>query len=255
MEVSREKSLRPDEAGEQSHKQRSQVAVGALLWFLAVVGMLALSLFVRAHRLPLPFELSVSREIQAVVAAPWLGAIFRFFAWINDPIPDTVTVFAVLIVFMLFRWFRQGIFLALSVVVGNGIDALIGDFVGRPRPTSNLIHVDSRLIFNSFPSGHSCHIMVFYGFLLFLTATRPVREWRYHWLVLLLQLWALLNIGIVGFARLWEGEHWMLDVLGGYLDGAIWMSVFIFLYQLVTERVQKKSSQMKTESGEKRAIK
>ena len=27
---------------------------------------------------------------------------------------------------------------------------------------------------------------------------------------------------VVGFARLWEGEHWLIDVLGGYFDGHPW---------------------------------
>ncbi|HEY3992548.1 MAG TPA: phosphatase PAP2 family protein [Ktedonobacteraceae bacterium] len=227
-----------DSQSERSHWKRALFAGGVLLWLLAVAGMVALSFFVHAHRQPLPFELSISRAIQAAITEPWLGAAFRFLSWINDPLPDTVTMIAVLIVFAIFRWFRQGLFLALSVLVGNGVDALIGDYVGRPRPTSNLIHVDSRLIFNSFPSGHSCHMMVFYGFLFFLTLIRPVSSWRYHWLVLLLQIWVLLNICVVGFARLWEGEHWTLDVLGGYLDGVIWMSLFIFLYLLATKKMQ-----------------
>ncbi len=213
---------------------------GVCVWFLAVVGMVALSLLIHGHHQPFPFELSISRWIQASITLAWVGTFFRFLTWINDPIPDTVTVIVVLAIFMAFRWFRQGIFFALSVMVGNGVDALIGDFVGRPRPTPNLVHVDSRLIFNSFPSGHSCHMMVFYGFLLFLTLTPPVRAWRYRWPVLLLQIWALLNILVVGFARLWEGEHWTLDVLGGYLDGAIWMTLFIFLYLLAAKKMQER---------------
>src|SRR6266550_4326960 len=160
---------------------------GLLLWLLSVIGMIELSLFVHAHRQPLPYELTISREVQASITQPWIGAIFRFLTLINDPVPDVVTVIVVLIVFALFRWFRQGIFFALAVIIGNGVDALIGDFVGRPRPMPNLVHVDSRLIFNSFPSGHCCHMMVFYGFLFFLTLTEPVREWRYYWLVVIFQ--------------------------------------------------------------------
>jgi membrane-associated phospholipid phosphatase len=208
--------------------------IGIVLWCVAVVCMIGLSWFAHIHRQPLAFELAFSRVLQAMISAPWLGIVFRFLTAINDPLPDAITVVLVVVIFALFHWFRQGIFLALSVVVGNGIDALIGDYVGRPRPTANLVHVDSRLIFNSFPSGHSCHMMVFYGFILFLTFTSSVRQWRYHWLVFIVQFWAVLNILVVGFARLWEGEHWVLDVVGGYLDGLIWMTLFIFLYQIAT---------------------
>jgi membrane-associated phospholipid phosphatase len=239
----KEKDEKPDNI------KRGMILAGVLLWLLAIAGMIELSLFVHAHRQPLPYELTISRAVQASITAPWIGAVFRFLTWINDPIPDVVTVIVVLVIFALFCWFRQGIFLALSVIVGNGVDALIGDYVGRPRPTSNLIQVDSRLIFNSFPSGHSCHMMVFYGFLLFLTFTRPVREWRYHWLVVILQMWALINILVVGFARIWEGEHWVTDVLGGYLDGAIWMSLFIFLYLLTTRKMEERRMHKSTEES------
>ncbi len=215
--------------------KRPWLFIGGLLWCLAVAGMIALSWFAHVHRQPLAFELAFSRTLQATITAPWIGAFFRFLTTINNPLPDAITVTLVVVVFALFHWFRQAIFLALSVMVGNGIDALIGDYVGRPRPTAQYVRVDSRLIFNSFPSGHSCHMMVFYGFILFLTFTAPVRRWRYHWLVVIVQCWAVLNILIVGFARLWEGEHWLLDVVGGYLDGAIWMVLFIFLYQLATK--------------------
>jgi len=225
---------RPDQ------KRRSWLFVGIFLWLLAVAAMVALSLLVHAHRQPFPFELSISKTIQAAITAPWIAVVFRFLTGISNPVPDVVTVIVVLAVFAILRWWRQGIFLALAVVVGNGVDALIGDLVLRPRPPANLIHVDSKLIFNSFPSGHSCHMMVFYGFLFFLTLTPPVRTWRYRWLVLPLQLWFLLNIGVVGFARLWEGEHWTLDIIGGYLDGAIWMVLFIFLYLLATKKMQQR---------------
>ncbi|HEY0756784.1 MAG TPA: phosphatase PAP2 family protein [Ktedonobacteraceae bacterium] len=202
--------------------------------------MVTLSLYIRANPHPLPFEFDLSKWLQASITQPWIGAIFRFLTFINDPLPDVITTIAVMVVFVVMRWFRQGIFLALAVVIGNGVDALIGDLVQRPRPTPNLIHVDSRLIFNSFPSGHSCHMMVFYGFLFFLTLTPSVKQWRHQWLVLLLQIWALLNIGIMGLARLWEGEHWVLDIVGGYLDGAIWMALFIFLYMLTTNKLEQR---------------
>lgn len=231
--------LEGEESKQLSRRRPGLELVGALLWLLAVIGMIMLSLFARAHHRPLPYELMTSRAIQASITAPWMGAIFRFLTLINDPLLDVFTVIAVIIIFIMFRWFRQGIFFALSVIVGDGIDALIGDVVGRPRPTPNLVHVDSRLIFNSFPSGHSCYMMVFYGFLLFLTLTQSVRKWRYHWLIIIFQAWALINILLVGFARLWEGEHWLIDVLGGYLDGAIWMSLFIYLYLLVTRELEK----------------
>ncbi|MFL5625111.1 MAG: phosphatase PAP2 family protein, partial [Ktedonobacteraceae bacterium] len=81
----------------------------------------------------------------------------------------------------------------------------------------------------SFPSGHVVHDVVLYGFLLYVSFSEPVRSWRYRWLLLPLQLLALLYLLSVGLARLQAGEHLLLDVLGGYLLGLLWLSFFIFL--------------------------
>lgn len=214
----------------QKHYNYAALIIGAILWLLAVIAMIMLSLFAHSHRLPTPFELTTSRDIQHIAFPPFVQATMRWFTAVNDPGPDVFIVPAMVLILALCRKFLEAGFLALSAGIGNGIDALIGDYVQRPRPTPNLIHVDSMLKFNSFPSGHSCHMMVFYGFLLYLSLRKPVRQWKYRWALLPLQIFAVVTILIMGFARIWEGEHWVTDVLGGYLDGAIWMVFFIFLY-------------------------
>lgn len=214
--------------------------LGSVFWLVLVAAMIALSLFAHVHRQPEPFELTISKDIQAIPFPQSIQASMRWLTAVNDPGPDVFIVPAVVIIFALFRWFKEAIFLALSAGIGNGIDALIGDYVGRPRPSSKLIHVDSMLKFNSFPSGHSCHMMVFFGFLLYLSFTKPVREWKYHWAILPLQVYAIINILVVGFARLWEGEHWITDVIGGYLDGAIWLLLFIFLYNVTAQKLKER---------------
>lgn len=224
------------------HGKWSVPPAGALLWLLAVAGLIALSIFAHAHPRPLPYELVTAKKLQSSITTPWIGALFRFLTTINNPLPDLITMVVVLIIFALFRWFRQGFFLLLAVAVSNGVDGSLGTIVGRPRPDPKLVHVDSHVVFNSFPSGHSCYVLVFYGFLIFLTLTRPVRASRFYWLAVILQGWAMINILLVGIARLWEGEHWLIDVLGGYLDGAIWLSLFIFLYQRATRKAQERKA-------------
>lgn len=236
---------RAEDDGRESHKRQKPynytlLAVKCMLWLLAIATMIALSFFAHTHRGPLPFELTTTRDLQGMPFPPAAQATMRWFTAINDPLPDIIVVPVCVLILALCRKFIAAIFLALSTGIGNGIDALIGDYVGRPRPSAHLVHVDSVLIFNSFPSGHSCHMMVFYGFLLYLSLTKPVRQWRYHWALLPLQIFAVINILIMGFARLWEGEHWLIDVLAGYLDGAIWMVLFIFLYNWTTDRVRER---------------
>lgn len=236
----------PDESrtagGEDRRGAHVRHIIEGILWVIGLIVLAVAAYITHGHPGPYPGELEFSRSIQSIhfnaIIINWL----RFVSALNDPIPSSIAL-AVWVVFLfIMRWFRAGIFLLLCVGVGNGIDALIGDLVQRPRPTPNLIHVDSLLKFNSFPSGHSCHMMVYYGFLLYLSFTKSVREWRYRWLLLPLQLFALLNILTVGFARLQQGEHWVSDVLAGYLSGAIWLFLFIFLYRLVTNLLARRKA-------------
>src|SRR5438552_1554935 len=90
--------------------------------------------------------------------------------------------------------------------------------------------------YHSFPSGHVTHDVVCYGFLLFLTFTKPAREWRYRWVLIPFQIFFIFDLLFIGFSRVLEGDHWLFDVLGGYLTGALWLILFIFLYRWATDR-------------------
>jgi membrane-associated phospholipid phosphatase len=247
--------IQTENATPESHAQKkshhyTRLIVGGILWLLAVTFMIMLALFAHAHPQPVPFELTTSRNIQALSFPSIVQAVLRWFTAVNDPIPDVITVIIMVAILALIRQFKAAIFLALSAGIGDAADALIGDVVGRPRPSPSLIHVDSLLKFNSFPSGHCCHMMVFYGFLLFLSLTKPVRQWKYHWALLPLQIYAVITILIMGFARIWEGEHWITDVAGGYLDGIIWMVLFIALYSWVTAKLwERKARKMKEQTS------
>ncbi|MBA2392110.1 MAG: phosphatase PAP2 family protein [Ktedonobacteraceae bacterium] len=227
-----------DASQQKSHYIR--LISGGILWVIAIVAMVMLSLFAHSHFQPVPFELTTSKDIQALSIPSAIQAIMRWFTAINDPIPDTITVIIMVAILAILRKFKAAIFLALCAGIGDAADAVIGDLVQRPRPSPHLIHVDSLLKFNSFPSGHSCHMMVFYGFLLFLSFTRPVRQWKYRGALIPLQIYAIITILIMGFARIWEGEHWITDVAGGYVDGLIWMLLFIFLYSWTTRKLEER---------------
>lgn len=229
--------------GEDRHDAHKRHILEAILWVSGLIILIIAGYLTHQHPGPWPGELQFSRTVQSIHYWPWLLSSLMFFSSLND-IPPSIAAVVIFVVGMaLFRWFKQAIFLALTVGVGNGIDALIGDFVGRPRPSPKLIHVDTTLTFNSFPSGHTEHDVVFYGFLLYLSFTKSVREWRYHWLLLPFQVFAAIAILAIGYSRLLEGEHWLSDVLAGYLSGLLWLFLCIFLYRWTTNKLAQRRAQ------------
>jgi len=59
--------------------------------------------------------------------------------------------------------------------------------------------------------------------------------WRYRWVLLPFQVLAILHLLAVGYSRIESGEHWLFDVLGGYLVAMLWLALFIFLYRWTTD--------------------
>ena len=104
----------------------------------------------------------------------------------------------------------------------------------------------------SYSSGHVEHSVVFYGFLLFLSFIKPVREWRYRWVLIPFQVYAVFDILTIGFSRIVAEDHWITDVLGGYLMGALQLCVYIFLfwwiYEMLTKRRAKRLSEKSTKT-------
>jgi undecaprenyl-diphosphatase len=215
-------------------------AFAVVLWFLGLITLVSAAVLTRHHPAPWPVELAFSHAVQHIAYPAWIPALLDFIGTFDNPTPTGILIGALLTAMILMGWYRQGIFLALTVGIGNGINALVGDYVKRPRPSPHVVHVDVILKYNSFPSGHTCHMMVFYGFLLYLSLTKAVRTWPYRWTLIPLQAFALLNILLMGYSRVYEGEHWLGDVMGGYLSGTLWLTLFIFLYHVTTKILERR---------------
>ncbi|MFQ5846570.1 MAG: LssY C-terminal domain-containing protein [Candidatus Methylomirabilales bacterium] len=133
---------------------------------------------------------------------------------------------------LLWLW-RQEIYIAPLLVASIGSEAFtqLGKIVfQRPRPPLAAYTEQSF----SFPSGHATIAMAFYGFLAYLL----IRNAK-GWAVKVNTLFAgALAIILVGFSRLYLGVHYVSDVWGGYLVGAVWLILGITL----TEWMRSKKS-------------
>lgn len=221
---------------------------GALYWYLAlwIVGLLVMvgmSIVIHGHPGIWPIEVDTARLLQGSHPVPcdyrkevhsWLDTVSDRINQFNDPIPSVIipTILAVLLI--LFRRFWQAIWLLFVVASASLLWAGFSDLIGRPRAVPGDGFCVHRVIAAfSFPSGHVTHDMVLYGFLFYLTLLRPAREWRYHWLLTILQVLMVIYVLVVGYARLEAGEHHLFDVLGAYLFSLLWLAVCIVLYHVL----------------------
>ncbi len=223
----------------QQRRKRIRRIIGFTIWGIGLILILVSCYIVHGHPGPYPFEVTFSRAVQSLNIPPWLLTTLVFSASLIDPVNSAIALILWLAFMVTFGWYRQAAFLILTVSIGNAIDALLGDYVVRPRPsTAYLIRVEGTYHANSFPSGHCAHTMLYYGALLYLSFSEPVRKWRYRWVLIPLQIYAAFNILTIGFERIYQGEHWFYDTAAGTLDGLLWLTAGIFLYNWIPELLQ-----------------
>jgi undecaprenyl-diphosphatase len=117
------------------------------------------------------------------------------------------------------RWPQA--FLVVAAPLGAlGLQHLVKVLVHRPRPPVHaLVHASGY----GFPSGHAAVATAFYGALALLAA-RSTRRWS---LKVTAWTFALVIVGLIGFARMYLRVHYFTDVLGGVALGAAWLAVVI----------------------------
>jgi membrane-associated phospholipid phosphatase len=200
--------------------------------FVALILFLLLTLTVAVAGLPyFKLDLSVSRAVQSITW-PGFEQTMHGISLAGDNVWWSSALIAVAcLVLLALRAWREAAVLLGVVLVGQALKIGVKDFIGRPRPTNDVVQVmfDAKEIY-SFPSGHTIHYTVFFGFLWFLAFALVKVRWL-RWL--LLALWTVMIAG-VGLARVYLGAHWVTDVMGGYLLGSAVLAAGVGLYRVWT---------------------
>jgi membrane-associated phospholipid phosphatase len=135
------------------------------------------------------------------------------------------SVIIVVVIGLLVLW-RAGWREAILILAGGIISAtaaLFKSFIDRPRPSADLINVFIQEDRSSFPSGHSLFAIVICGFAAYLAMTR-IRNKHLRMSILAVSIILVL---LVGISRTYLGTHWPSDVVGGYLYGAVFLTILI----------------------------
>ena len=85
---------------------------------------------------------------------------------------------------------------------------------------------------DSFPSGHATVTVALYGFLAYM-AIRFSRNFVTQVRIAMITVFFSL---LVGLSRILLNEHYLSDVLGGYLVGALWLTVAISVTEWLRTR-------------------
>ncbi|MGI8587385.1 MAG: phosphatase PAP2 family protein [Chloroflexia bacterium] len=237
--------LSPAEEKLEAGKRRRALFRGRALITLGLVLLAAfggLTAFVLLLH-PLEFDVPISHAIQGIDFEPW-NTLMRA---VSEPgfAPWSFLIPTVIVVgLLLLHRFLEAGFLAVAVIGSATLQEGVKALVHRARPTADQVHIDviRRLDTYSFPSGHVTEYTVVAGFCFYLlwTEMKPgiARS-------LLLALSGALIV-LVGPSRVWLGEHWPSDALGGYALGFGLLLVIIWAYRARQLRSVQKQKERET---------
>lgn len=199
---------------------RPRLAVAAAILLIAFAAWTVWVL----HRPAAGIEINIVRGIQAVGWGP-VQATFPVFTWLAGPAQDILAV-AVIVIVTVIR--RPAVWLILSAGGEGLIYSVLNQTLRRPRPSTHLVHVVSYGGGYGYPSGHAAF------FLTFGALTAICLTWRRApaWGVAIAAAIAGLILAGACLSRMYEGQHWPSDILGGLLLGGGWVCLVLSIRRI-----------------------
>jgi membrane protein DedA with SNARE-associated domain len=149
-------------------------------------------------------------------------ALTKVFTWITLlGKSQVILAFIAVLVALLWLWGKSYYIIPLFIAItgSEGFTYLGKLAFHRPRPELAVYAEHSF----SFPSGHATTAVAFYGFVGYLLARFAQSGDR----KVNISFITILIIIAIGFSRVYLGEHYISDVWGGYLVGAMWLIIAV----------------------------
>ncbi len=144
-----------------------------------------------------------------------------FFTYLGEV--ATIGFFTALM--MLWLWWKNkkidAIWFGVTIAVAGAAIWILKHLFSRPRPPFGLVAETSA----SFPSGHALSAVVFFLCAWYLFS----KIWPGKNKIIGIK--AIVLILLISWSRLALGVHWMSDIIGGWVIGAIFVYISIWVYR------------------------
>lgn len=200
--------------------------IGLMMIVLGSLTFASLSYNLLAHGPLLQVDTSVYKELlaEARAAPPGVNEIMLFGFFIGKEVVQVI-VTVLTLYFLYKRFWRELAMLWISSAVGSVVWNFIIAYFARPRPPEQVGLVITNI--PSFPSGHAMSALICYGFLAYLLVPKmPSLFWKWTAVIA-----ALLMVLFDGFSRIFQGGHYLTDVLAGYALGIAWAGLVYTLIE------------------------
>ncbi len=200
--------------------------IGVILILLGSLSFAALGYNLLIHGPLLQLDETIYKQliVESKAAPARVNELMIFGFFIGKQV--ILVIVTILSIYFLYkRFWRELAMLLISSAGGSVVWNFFVNYFARPRPSEQTgLAVTS---IPSFPSGHTMSAIICYGFLAYLLVPKmPSRFWK--WTVIIA---AVLTMLFSGFSRIFEGSHYLTDVLGGYALGLAWAGLVYTLIE------------------------
>ena len=195
----------------------------SLIFLCVVIGcMLVLFIALAEAVATLNSIVSIDYFISAQMSLLRDSDVVGFFVLITSFASTPIAVLVVLFV-AVNCWVKQQRYIIVGLLIATlgstAFTSLLKYLFQRERPANSLLVVQTY----SFPSGHATTAMALYGFIAYLLI-RFNQDFAQKIRIFTI---AILFILLIGLSRVVLNQHYLSDVLGGYLVGAFWLTLGI----------------------------
>ncbi|MBI4994775.1 phosphatase PAP2 family protein [Candidatus Peregrinibacteria bacterium] len=170
------------------------------------------------------FDTVLSDTVQNITI-PGFAKLMSFVSWWGSRPTAQITILVIATIFLIFSRLRETFFVLLTFIA-DALNIFIKDVVARPRPDG------ASLLSPSFPSGHVVHYVVLFGFIF--VAMIFIKKIP-QTIKIVVGLFCFALILLVPISRVYLGDHWPTDVIGGYLVGLFFLSSITYFYLAKTK--------------------
>ena len=191
-------------------------------WPLLLVGLVLMGVFVAdtfaaSMSTYLPFDVPVERFIQSLNWGP-LVQVFTALDWVEGTRQQILAVAGIVIIAAV-NW--RSVPMVVLAALSGAVYSVTAMVINRPRPSADLVDVIRHTGSSSYPSGH---VAFFSWFLVMLVVCLAVGRLP-RAIVAVTWVIAALLLLIVCIGRIYLGEHWPSDVIGGVALGLGFTSI------------------------------
>jgi undecaprenyl-diphosphatase len=197
---------------------------GVMAFMVCLVGFVLTAWRVSQPGIP-PIDTTTTAFLHGI-ASPNIDALMAA-ATVLGSTPVLAAVVGLAVILLVVRRRRvEAAFIVIALVGSLVLNDWLKGLVQRPRPGFVWAEVPPEF---SFPSGHSMNSFVVYVALALVIWRVGGRRAG----IVALGLAIVLAVS-VGISRIYLGAHWLSDVVGGYLAGALWLLFLVAAWALVS---------------------